>query len=153
MSRTSTKIAATTTVAALGALGATAMSSGGARPAPAATLPKPAPAAVEVRTVVIRKTVHRTRRIKAVTRPAARPTTTPTARAVVSPATPVPLAPAPTAVAPVPAGPAPRAVAYAPARRTPRPVRSRTSGSRGKGASASYGGESEGRDREEHGDD
>lgn len=64
MSRTQTKIAAVGTVAALGVLGAAAMASGGAD-STASVGTQPALVAPEVRTVVVKKVVHRTKYVKA----------------------------------------------------------------------------------------
>lgn len=147
MPRLHTKLAVAGTVAALGAIGAVAAANGsddGTTGTTAAVKPRSAP--VEVRTVVIKRVVHRTRRVKA-----KRPAPTPTR----APAAPV-RAPAP-AVAPAPAtapAPAPvytaQPVGYRPtARRRPprvtsRPLRSRTSGA---------GGSSRGRKTAYRGDD
>jgi hypothetical protein len=83
MSRTQTKIAAVGTVAALGVLGAAAMASGGAD-STASVGTQPALVAPEVRTVVVKKVVHRTKYVKAKA-PASRPRAASTAAVAPAP--------------------------------------------------------------------
>ena len=140
MSSTQRKVAAATTVTALGALDAGAMAS--TQSAPSSTAAPAAAAPAEVRVVVIGKTVQRTkaepqRAVSASAAAIAVPSTPPVAP-VARPASSLDAAPALFAAGSTAATTA-QSVAYAAKRKPPRTFRARASGSRRriKGAKAS----------------
>lgn len=162
MKSTKTKIAAGTTIATMGAVGAVAMSGAAGPPASTAAPSVAASAPVEVRTVVIKQTVRRTKRIKARPPSAGSPT-------AVAPAAPraAPSMNGSESVVPMSAtasvddaaqlGTA-QTVAYIARRKPPRKLRSRTSGAgrrktRGRASALPSGNQNDRHETEETRDD